>query len=481
MPAKNTTSNAKQPKLNGGGILDRKVSLRVFLFCLLVGLLFTVMFGWSVRSTLSGSNLSGRFGEAAVVISSFPSTVRLVLDKTTSEEDDEYRVPRNRSDLLGYEPVSTIRPLEVRGLMLRADTAATQQAAGWRILVGIFMVDGEPRNAAIALSPELEIANVWVLTEEGISGVRPLGMGQTFAHGFDILRDGSIIFSFDRGKTLQRVDRCGSQMWAIGDELFHHAVSLDDDEEFVWVLYIDEKRRTPYDPSEYFAKVATATGEIVRRFSAADIIEANPDIDILEIRKIDEDDPTGNSKNTSEKWAVDPFHFNDVEPLPSKFAASFVHFGAGDLLISARSLNLVFVIDPNTLKVKWWRSGAFRRQHDPDWNVSGEITIFNNRMSADYSEIVAISPETYRSRVLFDGRKNDFYSRVRGQHQITSVGNLLVTSPQQGRVFEIDSAGDMVLEILNTNIESDDVNYVVTNAMWLPTDALNLNEFSSCE
>ena len=101
-------------------------------------------------------------------------------------------------------------------------------------------------------------------------------------------------------------------------------------------------------------------------------------------------------------------------------------------------------------------------------------------MSHDYSEIVAISPETNRSRVLFDGRENDFYSRVRGAHQITAAGNLLVTSPQQGRVFEVDSAGDIVLEILNTNVERDDLNYVVTKAMWLPPDALSHLEVLSC-
>jgi hypothetical protein len=423
-------------------------------------------------STIHGSGRTGRFGEAAVAIASFPTLAKSVfvdLRIDTIDKDETILTPGISANLSEYVAIHSKSDVNVNGLVMRADMEALSRAPGWRILVGAFNIDGEVKNAALALSPELEIMNVWILSEKAIDGEEPRPPHRKFIHGFDIMNDGSVIFAFDGGVSLQRFDQCGSRVWAAGGN-FHHAVTLDDNQEFVWTL-LDRAA----------VKVATATGKIAQRVTMDGIIEANPSIDILEIRQLDDDDLGGNGRHGSGGWQKARFHLNDVDPLPAALAARFDGFEAGDLLVSARSLNLVFVVDPDTLKIKWWRTGAARRQHDPDWGQTGEITIFDNRMSRNYSRIVSIEPTSFNTKVLFDGQKIDFYSRIRGKHQFTAAGNLIVTSAQQGRVFEISPDGDVVLEFINQKPGSDEFNYVISEAIWLRADKFNPGKESPCK
>jgi hypothetical protein len=459
--------------------MQKLLPLWLFLLCLLLGALFTVLFAWSVKSTLGGNPRFGRLGKAAVVIASFPDTVRISLRELRDDPDSGFRVLRTSADLSQFHPIKMKPGIHIQGPVVRADQAALARASGWRVLVGGFVIDGEFTHAALALSPELEVVKVWKLSEKDIQGQEPLPPFRKYIHGFAILKDGSVIFSFDDGVSLQRFDACGRRIWSTGGS-FHHAVTLDEDEKFVWTLRVElaDKKLV----HETVVKVATATGEIVRRITMEDIIAANPTLHILDIREHDRNFvwENENRRNTSEELLDDPFHLNDVEPLPAAIADRFEGFEAGDLLLSARSLNLVFVVDPDTLEVKWWRIGAWRRQHDPDWQPTGEITVFDNRMSLDYSRIVGVVPASQSTRVVFDGRSADFYSRIRGKHQITKAGNLLITSAQQGRVFEVEPNGQVVLEILNPKPGSDEFNYPMSEAIWLPSDAFDFAEDFSC-
>src|SRR4030095_166705 len=459
--------------------MQKLLPLWLFLLCLLLGALFTVVFAWSVKSTLGGNPRFGRLGKAAVVIASFPDTVISTLRAMRADPDSGFRVLRTGVDLSQFHPIKMKPGIHVQGPVVRADQGALARASGWRVLVGGFVIDGEFTHAALALSPELEIVKVWKLHERDIQGEEPRPPFGKFIHGFAILKDGSVIFSFDEGVSLQRFDPCGRRIWAIGG-FFNHVVSLDEDEKFVWTLraeVVDKKL-----VHETVVKVATATGEIVRRITMGDIVAANPTLHILDIREDDRDRvrERENQRNTSEEWLDDPFHLNDVEPLPAAIADRFEGFEAGDLLLSARSLNLVFVVDPDTLAVKWWQIGAWRRQHDPDWQPTGEITVYDNRMSLDYSRIVGVVPASQSTRVVFDGRSADFYSRIRGKHQITKAGNLLITSAQQGRVFEVEPNGTMVLDIFNPKPGSDEFNYPMPEAICFPSDAFDFAEDFSC-
>ncbi|MES9884956.1 MAG: arylsulfotransferase family protein [Sedimenticola sp.] len=418
-------------------------------------------------STIEGNDRSGGFGRVAVTIAKFPRLVKEVFKELT-EKDTALTIPRLDADLSEFTKVNSSIDNNIDGLLMRLDNNELSNALGWRIVVGVFEIDGQLKNAALALSPNFEVSNIWILDEGEISGEEPRDPFKKFIHGFAILKDGSVIFSYDGGVSLQRIDQCGSRIWAIAGH-FSHSVSLDSNEEFIWTI-LDSKEN---DYETRLVKVAADSGEIVKVISMEDIITANPLIDILEIRKQDYNDSSGNSRNTDESWLHDPYHLNDVEPLPKNLVSSFEGFKEGDLLVSSRSLNLIFVIDPESLQIKWWLYGATRRQHDPDWGAKGEFIVYDNRMGRDYSQIVSISPKSYKAEVFFDGRANNFYSRIRGKQQIAKTGNLLVTSPQQGRFFEVNTDGKVVLELINTVPESERLNYVISEVIWLPKNTFS--------
>lgn len=456
-------------------VMERPVPLWALLLVVLMGVIATVLSAWLVRTTLENSVEAGPLGKAAVVASVFPSTAIDVLselrEQATGEASDASgRVARPaHADYQGFRPVSSAPGVpDIPGLLVRG----APQADGWRVLVGTFGIGGKMENAALLLSSDLEVARAWILDETAVDGRTPRPTGRKFVHGLEVLPDGSLVFTFHGAVSLQRFDSCGARQWATGGD-FHHAVTLDEAGETVWTF---SDQRT-------IAEVAVADGAIVRTIPIGDVIAANPDIDILEIRRFHPNDTERNARDTDGAWLADPFHFNDVEPLPAAWAAGMDGFAPGDLLLSARSLNLVFVLDPETLQVKWWRVGATQRQHDPDWlppdgEGNGAVMVLNNRMSRDYSEVVALGLADHERTVLHDGRDSGFYTRIRGKHQRLPDGSIAIASSQQGRAFEVAPGGEVALDFANLKPGSDTTNYTISELRWLPTDYFDMETWT---
>jgi hypothetical protein len=205
-------------------------------------------------------------------------------------------------------------------------------------------------------------------------------------------------------------------------------------------------------------------------------MEENSDIDILGLRQEEYAD-----RYTWTGYRGDYWHTNDVEPLTVKMAKSFPQFSAGDLLISMRSINLLFVLDPNSLKVKWWRIGQTRRQHDPDWQLDGSITVYDNNMHRNTSRITRINPADYSAEILYDGVKEDFYSRIRGKHQVLPNNNILITISQQGRVLEVTNSGEVAFEFLNPYRSKNNAKLLISEARYLPINYFTFKEAPKCK
>ena len=324
---------------------------------------------------------------------------------------------------------------------------------GFRVIYGVFDFR-DTRCGAILLDSKGNVAHVWQISQEDVAWEHRSDTN-VYPHGFGISSDGSIVTAYDDGSSLTKYDYCGNIVWRLKGS-FHHSIAFEDENIF-WV----------WGPGPAMSRIDYASGRILKKIgnkiAIMDIIQANLDIDIFGMRQKDE--------SKSFKWVWDgggPFHENDVEPLSKHLERYYPGFKAGDLLVSLRSPNLIFVMDPDTLEVKWWRQGLTRRQHDPDWNDRGTITIFNNNMHRKYSNILELDPKTFESRVLVDGKKYNFYSAARGKHQFLPDGGILVTSSIQGRVFEVDKHGNIVFEFINRF--SKGKNLLVSEALFLPED-----------
>ena len=327
-------------------------------------------------------------------------------------------------------------------------------------VVGAFDFD-DSLHGALLFNRQGDVVHQWRFEEETALKSRADHINRIIPHGAVVERDGSITATFDGAMVMTRIDACSNVMWA-KEGYFHHSMT-----------------RAALQPNAYWtwdntevALIDGETGEIVKSLSMREIARANPHLDILGIRQIDAYDGA--------EEADDPYHPNDVEPLPAAYADAFPQFEAGDLLMSFRSLNLVAVVDQDTAQIKWHAIGYWRRQHDPDWAPDGTIRVYDNNMHRGASRLVSIDPQTNKYKLLVDGEKHHFYSRIRGKHQWTPEGRVIFSSPDQGRIIELDETGEVSFEFVNLYDRARDEALVVTEAQLINPDEIDMAALERC-
>lgn len=153
----------------------------------------------------------------------------------------------------------------------------------------------------------------------------------------------------------------------------------------------------------------------------------------------------------------DVTHLNDVQVLSQEMAAQYPGLTAGDMLISARNINTLAVIDGRTHKIKWLTQGLTIGQHSPSFIGNNKILVFDNKGgSTGLSQISLIDLRRHTKDILApksgtQGAKN-FDSIVAGHVQLSaSKKRLLVTLSMSARVFEIDIlSGKIIWSYLNS-------------------------------
>lgn len=335
-------------------------------------------------------------------------------------------------------------------------------AGGYYAFVG--WDDARGRYTAWLFSPKGEELHSWSL-DHGALDSGKLYVEDDSPHGFELLADGSVIVVFDRSQLLARLDACSRPVWK-KQGAYHHLFSrADDGSLWVWrgdgTAYGHYQYMTNFDPEtgDKLAEVALVQDLIQRMGPSAKVFGLRPDFDFTRFDELPED-----------RDEADLFHPNDVEVLSAELAPMFPMFEAGDLLISIRRLNLVAVVDPDDRRLKWSSQGPWLSQHDPDFTADGKISVYDNNIYRGRSEILKMDPATREvTNELFDGEAI-FYSAYMGQHQYLPNGNVLIVVPGEGRILEVTSTGDNVMEFNNLARGAPGYNDHVENAVWVPAD-----------
>lgn len=146
----------------------------------------------------------------------------------------------------------------------------------------------------------------------------------------------------------------------------------------------------------------------------------------------------------------DLFHTNSIHVLGGALAKSNDAFAEGNILLSSRNLDAIFVLAPEDNEVVWALRADFRAQHDARELQDGRVMLFDNGGARRGSAVQVF--EVTRNGLSSEYRGSEerpFYSRTCGTAQPLPNGNTLITESDNGRAFEVTPDGTIVWEFYN--------------------------------
>ena len=149
------------------------------------------------------------------------------------------------------------------------------------------------------------------------------------------------------------------------------------------------------------------------------------------------------------KEGVDIFHVNSVEVLPADPQGLW---SAGDLLFSARNLDLVAIVSRDGKTLRWsFGPDELDRQHSATMPAIGRVLVFDNGTKRrKHSRIVEIDVRTNEIAWSYEADPpKGFFSDTRGLTQRLAGGNVFVVESNRGRIFETTQQGEIVWEFFS--------------------------------
>jgi len=257
-----------------------------------------------------------------------------------------------------------------------------------------------------------------------------------------LLSDGDIIFN--NSTSLVRLGPCSPKPVWVLDDLVHHSNELDS-KGTVWVPSIlpdafPNNRELNKVQDNALGQVST-DGKIISKRSFVHILLDNG----LRAMLLAGMDPIHVNTINGEVFSDDLIHINQI----SVASQDSKHWMQGDLLVSARNLNTIFLYRPSTNRIIWYKTGPWMNQHSALFIDDHRISVFDNNVVSGLAKEYAFVNPGETNRVLLYDFDSDQISQPfaallakarpitlsEGRAQLLPDGGLFVEETDNGRIL----------------------------------------------
>ncbi len=407
--------------------MERRIPFWMVALMLLLAIAFAVVLAWAVRHHLVAPRSSlGRLGNAAEFIATLPVLPRDIYLEILGPSPQlvEDRFPNQASGLTylggqkddGYLLLSVFDGKANQSVVKLIRLSDGEELHRWKPDVY------EIRNRTRDQSRFSERNNIWPKRYR-------------ITHPF-LLEDGSLVFN----TPLISISACSKINWILDDVFYHHSIQRDHEGNF-WVPSVMEPGLFG-EFASYGAKFrddalskVSPEGRVLFQKSVAEILIENGYRDLLWAGSYSNGDVT---------------HLNDIEPAHTDSA----FWKKGDLLISLRKRNAVFLYRPATNKVLWLKVGPWVGQHDADFVGDSSISVFGNNyfpietpdgnnFSSPSNEVYLVDLGTGVTTSPFRDmlQRQEVRTRNEGLSEVLLNGNVFVEETNYGRLLKGSKQG----------------------------------------
>ncbi len=441
----------------------KKIEIWILYLVVLLGILFTIGFGFLVRQELVGSVKVGGIGKFALTVAEIPRTAAKIFLNDNRMKD---RFPElkgftgdpNKDE--SYLLLSTINGDLGEGIVQLVDLTNFRVLHTW--------------------NPDIDAFNNLV-NEDDFQYIRRDNNNarSRLAHP-KLTSDGGLLFRGEGGSSLRKIDSCSELIFQQTKDLFHHSIETDIDKN-IWIPSHIHPQSLPKKMvgRDYVENNGYRDDAIVKMSPNGEILYEKSVSEIF----IDNDLNYLLFSIGGKYFKNDPIHLNDIQPV--NFDGKF--WKKGDVFLSLRNQSMVLLYRPSTNKIIWKGLGRYNYQHDVDILDDSRIVVFNNNVKDFYtgrtvdgnSEVIIYDFETDEYSYYLAGsmKENEVRTTTQGRSEILLNGDLLVEETNFGRTLYFNSDGTLRWTHLNRAKNGGVYSIGWSRILYDAADIKTVNEF----